>query len=118
MSGTESKEKPHIPTHTLRSDAIDKDKQRKAYEKRLKDLRIDMAYTFATPEGRRVLKWLLNECGFHKSCVGGNPTLGMDVKDGTLYNAARESIYLELRQLIPSETLKLVEYENIDEVFE
>lgn len=118
MAKKETLEVPHIPIHIQRSEAADKDKQRKEIEKRIKDLRIDMAITFGSPEGKRVLGWLLRECGYHKSCVGGNPGLGMDVAQGTLYNAARESIYIELRQLIPSETLKQVEYENINEVLE
>lgn len=115
MTKEESKEQPHVPTHTQRSRSVDKDKQQHEIDRRIKLLRMDMALTFGTPEGKRVLKWLLNECGFHKSCVGGNPNLGMDVAQGTIYNAARESIYIELRQLIPSETLKEVEYENVDE---
>lgn len=116
MPGQESREKPHISTHEQRSKAVDKDIQRKAAESRSKQLRMDMAFTFGSAEGKRVLKWLLLECGFHKSCVGGNPSLGMDVAMGTLYNAARESIYLEIRQLVPSETLKEIEYESIDDL--
>lgn len=115
MAKEESREVPHVSLHQQRSESVDKDKQRKELDRRVKNLRMDMAITFSPPEGKRVLRWLLLECGFHKTCVGGNPSLGMDVKDGTLYNAARESIYLELRQLIPSEILKEVEYENIDE---
>lgn len=118
MAGTESNEKPHIPAHTLRSEATDKDKQRKDFQRRSKQLRFDMAITFGTAEGKRVLQWLINESGFNKSQVGGNPALGMDVLQGTLYNSARASIYLELRQLIPAEILKQVEYENIEEILE
>lgn len=118
MSKTESQDKPHIPVHTQRSEAADKDKQRKEFDRQTKQLRFDMAFTFGTPEGKRILRWLLHQSGFHKSQVGGNPALGMDVLQGTLYNSARESLYIELRQLIPAETLKQVEYENIDEVLE
>lgn len=118
MSKEESQEQPHVPTHTQRSPSVNKEKQQKEFERRAKQLRFDMAITFGTPEGRRVLQWLISESGFQKSQVGGNPALGMDVLQGTLYNSARVSIYLELRQLIPAETLKLVEYENISEVLE
>lgn len=118
MSKEETIEQPHIPSHLKRSEATDKDKQRREFEQRAKSLRMDFALTFSTPEGRRVLKWIIQESGYQKSNVGGNPQLGMDVLQGTLYNAARQSLYLEMRQLIPAETLKLIEYENISEVLE
>lgn len=118
MSKTESENTPHVPTHTQRSPSADREKQTKELERRAKQLRFDFAITFGSPEGRRVLQWLLTESGFHKNNIGGNPQLGMDVLQGTLYNAARQSLYLEMRQLIPAETLKQVEYENISEVLE
>ena len=118
MAGTESEEKPHIPFTHLRSSAIDRDKQTKASENSAKQLRFDFAITFGTPEGRRVLRWLMEQSGYQKSNIGGNPQLGMDVLQGTLYNSARQAIYLEMRQLIPAETLKQVEYENVQEILE
>lgn len=118
MAGQESNEKPHIPIHTQRSTTVDKDKQRKELERQVKNLRIDFAVTFGSPEGHRVLKWIIQESGFNKNNVGGNPALGMDVLQGTLYNCARGSLYLEMRQFIPAETLKLVEYENVQEILE
>ncbi len=118
MAGQESEDIPYIPTHTQRSQSVDRDKQSKEYERRSKQLRFDFAITFSTPEGRRVLQWIINESGFHKSNIGGNPQLGMDILQGTMYNACRQSLYLEMRQLIPAETLKQVEYENITEVLE
>lgn len=114
----ETKATGHIPTHEQRSSSVDKEKRDKEFERRTKQLRFDFAITFGTPEGRRVLQWLIDQSGFHKSNVGGNPSLGMDVLQGTLYNNARQSLYLEMRQLIPHETLKQVEYENITEILE
>jgi hypothetical protein len=95
----------------------DKEAQRKAYQAKERQLKEDLAVTFGTPAGRRTLAYIRDICGFSKSCVGGNPQLGMDIKDGTLYNAARQSIYLELRQLIPVRILKPVEF-NDKEVIE
>ncbi len=118
MSATESESKPHIPTHTQRSPSVDREKQTKEFERRAKQLRFDFAITFSTAEGRRVLKWIIEQSGYGKSNIGGNPGLGMDVLQGTLYNASRESLYLEMRQLIPAEILKQCEYENISEVLE
>lgn len=118
MAGTESEEKSHIPFTHLRSSSVDRDKQAKSFEKAAKQLRIDFAITFGTPEGRRVLKWVIEQSGYQKSNIGGNPQLGMDVLQGTFYNSCRESLYLEMRQLIPAETLKSVEYENVQEILE
>ena len=114
MAKKESEQTPHVPTHTQRSPSVDRDKQTKELERRAKQLRFDFAITFGTPEGKRVLQWLIKESGYQKSQVGGNPQLGMDVLQGTLYNSARLSIYLEMRQLIPEETLKGVEYAELD----
>jgi len=114
MAKQESEENKHVPTHTQRSPSVDREKQTKELERRTKQLRFDFAITFGTPEGKRVLQWLIKESGYQKSQVGGNPQLGMDVLQGTLYNSARLSIYLEMRQLIPEETLKGVEYADID----
>lgn len=116
MSASESAKKPFVPTHTQRSESIDKDEQRKEMEKKLKNLRMDFAICFSTPEGKSVLRWLCAQCGYHKSQVGGNPPLGMDILTGTLYNAAREGIYIEMRSLIPWSILQEVEYQKLEEI--
>lgn len=115
MAGNESAERPYIPSHTLRSESMDKDQQQKAAQRKIRSLRMDFALTFGTPEGKKVLKWIFEQSGFGQSDVGGNPTLGMDVLQGTLYNGARKSLYIEMRKLIPHETLKQVEFENVEE---
>lgn len=115
MSVEESKDKPYIPTHTQRSESVDKDKQHKEIQRRLKSIRMDFAICFGTPEGKRVLKWIFTQSGFGQSQIGGNPQLGMDVLQGTLYNNARESLYIEMRKLTPHEILKQVEFENIED---
>lgn len=115
MAGQESKEKPHIPLHELRSVSTDKDKQAKEASRRIRALRMDFALTFGSSEGKRVLKWIFEQSGFGQSDIGGNPSLGMDVLQGTLYNGARKSLYIEMRKLIPHETLKQVEFENAEE---
>lgn len=115
MAGTESKEQPHISLHTQRSEATDKVQQQKEMQRRVRALRMDFALCFGTPEGKKVLKWIYNESGFAESSIGGNPSLGMDVLQGTLYNNARKSLYIEMRKLIPHELLKQVEFENIED---
>lgn len=65
---------------------------------------------FSTPEGTQALRYISNLCGWQDSVVGGNPDLGMDVMQGTLHNAARRNVYLELRRLIPARILRDVEF--------
>ena len=115
MPGQESLEKPFIPTHTQRSDATDKKEQQKIFDAKIKDLRMAFAMTFSTPDGKKVLRWIMQEAGYQKSQVGGNPGIGMNVMEGTLYNAARESLYIEIRSLVPTEILKQVEYQSVEE---
>jgi hypothetical protein len=117
MAGTESKEQPHIPLHVQRSEAIDKVKRKKAAEARVKQLRLDFAITFNSAESRRVLRWLMEQCGYQRGSVGGNAALGMDVAQGTIYNESRRGLYCEFRQYVPEETLKQVEYLSIEENF-
>lgn len=93
----------------------DLEKQRALAARRYKQLRTDMALTFGTPEGKRVLKWLLTQCGYQESGIGGNPGIGLNALEGTLYNNARRNVYIELRKLIPHSTLKEVEYDNLTE---
>lgn len=115
MSQEESKEKPFIPSHVQRSPATDKDKQHRDAERKVRQLRMDFALTFGPDEGKRVLKWMFQQSGYGQSDVGGNPALGMDVLQGTFYNSARKSLYIEMRKLIPHETLKNIEFENVEE---
>lgn len=118
MNEKESEHKPFVAPHRQRPLSVDKDKQTKQFERQVKLLKLDMAATFNTPEGRRVLKYIFQISGFGESNIGGNASLGMDVMQGTLYNNARMGLYLELRKLIPHETLKVVEFDNLTEDLE
>lgn len=118
MAASESEKNPHIPIHTQRSPSVDRQKQTEKLARQVKELRMAFAITFSTPEGHRVLRWIIEQAGYQRSNIGGNPGLGMNVLQGTLYNSARQSVYLEMRQLIPATTLKLVEYEQVKEIFE
>ncbi len=71
-----------------------------------------VAIAASSPEGLVAFRHLMNMCGYNKSVVCGNPATG-DVHDrGTLYNAARENIWKELRQFIPIKARKKIEYEQ------
>lgn len=115
MSEKESEEKPFVPSHRQRSAGVDKDEQQKSFERQVKNLKLDMAEVFGTAAGKRVLKYIFEISGYGTSNVGGNPALGMDVKDGTFYNAVRQNLYLEVRKLVPHSILKVVEFDNIEE---
>lgn len=66
--------------------------------------------TFSTQDGKMVLYWLMNHCGWNESSIGGNPDIGAEITHGTLINEARRSVYLRLRELIDHEILKEVEF--------
>lgn len=118
QSKEESKENPHVSSHLQRSSSVDKDKQQKEAIYKAAAMKRAFIMTFSTEHGKVVLRWLLEQGGFHKSQVGGNPAIGMDVLEGTLYNAARESIYIELRKFLTPDILKDVEYETKQETLE
>lgn len=102
-------EEKEIPTHKLRLKQSD-EKLKKEAEAKRKQLAIDFNTTFSTPSGRRTLNSIMKICGFGRSSVGGNPALGMDIRDGTLYNAARQNIYLEIRNFLEPKLLQEVEF--------
>ena len=108
-------EKTDQPFHRERLGLPDKDAVQKLTEARKKQLSRDMAVCFNTAEGRRVLKYLLSLGGYKKGKIGGNPQLGMDVMEGTLYNASREQLILELIEFIPAYILKDCEYGVFDD---
>ncbi len=82
--------------------------------KRLKLLKRDLEVAAASPEGLNLMRWIFNMTGYSKILITGNTQTG-DIQDrGTLYNNARRSIWLEIRQLLPKRILKKIEYENLN----
>ncbi len=91
-----------------------KAKQKEKAEKTNKLLMRDIEVASASPEGLNLMKYIFDLTGYSKVLIVGNPATG-DVHDrGTLYNNARRSIWLEIRQLIPKRILKKIEYEKIN----
>ncbi len=82
--------------------------------KKLKLLRRDIEIVTASPEGLNLMKCIFNLSGYSKILIAGNPEIGLSVLEGTLYNNARRSIWLEIKELIPKRTLKKIEYEKIN----
>jgi len=86
--------------------------QNEASSKKLAQLVQCVATASSTPEGIIAFRQIMNMCGYNKSAVTGNPQSGDINLNGTLYNAARENLWKELRQLIPIKARKKIEYEN------
>lgn len=109
-------EKPEIESaHKKRIQDL-KIKHANEQKARTKKLRETLGAAFGTPEGQQALKLIAELCGYNKTVIGGNPTIGMDVVQGTLYNCGRQSVYLELRAMVPSDILKQIEFQQTEEM--
>ena len=103
-------EKSKIPLHKSRLDLPDKEALEKVRKEKRKGLVQDMAVVFDSPEGRRVLSFMMDLSGYRRNKIGGNPQLGMDIMTGTYYNCAREQLFLEIVEFIPVNILRKAEY--------
>ncbi len=113
---SENTQDEQIPLHKERRLDPEREKAFKAQQAKTKRLKDDLAQTFSTAAGQRSLMAIMELCGYQRSVTGGNASLGMDIMQGTLYNAARLNIYLELRALLPKELLKKVEFGEVNEI--
>jgi len=95
-----------VPFHRERLNLPDNEKAREISEAKKKALRQDMAKVFGPPEGRRVLRYLMDIAGYQRMKVGGNPQLGMDVLQGSFYNVVREQVCIEFIEHIPVYIIK------------
>lgn len=107
-----------IPLHRERLNLPDKTAIEKDREKHSKQLKSDMREVFNSPAGRRVLRKFMNVCGYKCQKIGGNPTMGLDVLQGTFYNATREQVFLEFKEFIPEAVLKDCEFGIFDDFLE
>jgi hypothetical protein len=98
--------KKEVPLHQSRLDLPDKEASQKVLAKKRKQMSADMAVCFGSVEGCRVLRYIIDICGFQKEKIGGNPQIGMDIHAGLLYNCAREQVFIELSELLPAYILK------------
>ncbi len=88
--------------------------QKDLANQKLKLLKRDLEIAIASPEGLNLMKWIFSLSGYSKTLIVGNPQTG-DIHDrGTLYNNARRSIWLEIRQMLPRRILKKIEYEKLN----
>ncbi len=96
-----------LPEARRKSKAI----QQKKLEEVRKKYAIDFADICAKAEGRNVLRYIMNQCGYQKPSVVVDPTTGEINDRSTLYNEARRNLYLDLRKFIPTRLLKKIEFE-------
>ncbi len=96
-------------------DSVASEKQEKALKveaNKMAQLKKCTEIASSTPEGIIAFRQLMCMCGYNKSAVCGNPQSGDINLNSTLYNAARENLWNEFRQLIPVKARKKIEYEK------
>lgn len=67
---------------------------------------------FSTSDGKVFLGILKDICCYQKKLIQGDASMGLDVSQGTIYNAAKRDIYLYIRQYIKPEILREVEIDG------
>lgn len=94
--------------------AIEKDKEKKAKLARLKSeqARFEKAACecFSTAAGKKVLYFLMNECGFLDSSIYFDNNGAMKQNE-IIYNEARRNVYLTLRQFLNTRPDILIDVE-------
>ncbi len=78
-------------------------------------LKKDINETFAPGHGRRVLRWLMDECGYQRPSTSVDPNSTKILSENMLYNEARRNLYLKLRQLVDQEILIPVENKGLEQ---
>lgn len=78
-------------------------------------VRKDLNETFATPCGKRALRYLMDLCGYQQSSVVADPATGDPLANGTIYNAARVNVYLALRKQLHRDIVIPVENDGLDD---
>ncbi len=75
----------------------------------------DLNETFAPGHGRRVLRWLMEECGYQRPSTSVDPNSTKILSENMLYNEARRNLYLKLRQQLDQEILIPVENKGLEQ---
>lgn len=87
--------------------------QKELLEKQKKRLQKAFDVATATPEGKFVLRHLMEICGYHSSSFMASSETGELLTLNTLYNEARRNVYLEIRKHIDPEVLYEVEIKGV-----
>lgn len=96
----------------------DRRKKRAEDDKKAAELaqfRKDLNETFGSGAGRRVLRWLMDTCGYQRPSVIADPANGNPLTEGTVYNEARRNLYLSIRKYLSSEILIPVENKGLEQ---
>lgn len=89
---------------------ITKEQQAEAARKKQAALKTDLNIVFNGGEGIRVLKYIHALCGYDKNDLFISPKTGEVDVNGTIYNTARRSVYMDIRRYVRPEILQKVEY--------
>lgn len=69
-----------------------------------------------TPDGQVLFRYIKNYSGYGKTAIVGNSDFSDINPIGTVYNEARKDVYYNLRQFIEVKNLKLIEFEEDENV--
>lgn len=83
--------------------------------KATKEIEQCAAQVFASPEGKKVLLWLMEECSFQKTNVGCLTTRGELSLRNMVWNESRRDLYLRIRALLKTrpDVLEAVEVRKL-----
>lgn len=69
-----------------------------------------------TTSGKKVLRYLMKECGFLKSGLVASCATGEINPLGSIYNEARKDVYYRIRQFLTKENIIAVEFKEDEDV--
>lgn len=78
-------------------------------------LKKDFNTTFASSSGKRVLRWLMERCGYQKPSAVVDPATGKYQTESTIHNEARRILYLEIREFLTPDILGQVENKGLEQ---
>lgn len=84
-------------------------------KRQLAQLKKDFSETFAPAHGKRVLRWIMDQCGYTRSSTSVDPTTTKILTENMLYNESRRNLYLSMRQYLSRDTKIAVENEGMEE---
>lgn len=77
-----------------------------------KELLLSFRKIAGTEDGVRVLRYLMDKCGYKETSVYLNHATGDILKDQCIWNEARRELWLSLRKMIPKGRLNVIEMER------
>lgn len=87
-------------------------KQQEEYEREVQRLRNAFNSVAKTSAGKKVFRYLMNECGFAVSGLVGNRETGEINPLGSIYNEARKDVYYKIRKFLSNENIIAIEFKE------